>query len=236
MHDIDRTQMEYSPELQSFEGENDEFAEQEWAGEYEGESYGETFGETYGESVLNEADETELASELLEVTNEAELDQFLGKLLKRAARAVGSAVRSPIGQAVGGVLKGVAKKALPLAGGALGGAIGGPLGAKIGSGLASAAGSALGLEGETLEQEDREFEGAKQFVRLGADTVKQAAATPPGADPRAAAQNAAIAAASKHAPGLLGGAARAMPGAMAAVRGRGGRWMRRGNKIVLFGV
>ncbi len=242
MHDIDRTQMEYSPELQSFEGENLEFNEQEWSGEgesygeYEGEGYGEYEGEYEGESVLNEAEETELASELLEVTNEAELDRFLGKLLSRAARAVGSAVRSPIGRAVGGVLKGVAKKALPLAGGALGGAIGGPLGAKIGSGLASAAGSALGLEGEMLEQEDREFEGAKQFVRLGADTVKQAAATPPGADPRAAAQNAAIAAAGKHAPGLLGGAARAMPGAMPGFRGRGGRWMRRGNKIVLFGV
>lgn len=236
MHDIDRTQMEYSPELSSFEGEYDEFAEQEWSGEDEGE--GEGYGETYGETVLNEADETELASELLEVTNEAELDQFLGKLLRRAARSVGSAVRSPIGQAVGGVLKGVAKKALPLAGGALGGAIGGPLGAKIGSGLATAAGSALGLEGETLEQEDREFEGAKTFVRLGADTVKQAAATPPGADPRAAAQNAAIAAASKHAPGLLGGAAGATrPGAMFAPgRGRGGRWLRRGTKIMLYGV
>jgi hypothetical protein len=91
-----------------------------------------------------------------------------------------------------------------------------------------------------LEQEDREFEGAKQFVRLGADTVKQAAVASPAADPRAVAQNAAIAAANKHAPGLLGGAARAMPGAMpgamAGMRGRTGRWMRRGNKIVLYGV
>lgn len=243
MHDIDRTQLEYSPELSSFEAENDEFAEQEWAGE--GESYGETFGEGEGESyegesdgetVLGEADETELAGELLEVTNEAELDRFLGKLLGRAARGIGAAVRSPLGRAVGGVLKGVAKKALPLAGGALGGAIGGPLGARIGSGLASAAGSALGLEGETLEQEDLEFEGAKQFVRLGADTLRQAAATPPGADPRAAAQNAAIAAAGRHAPGLLGAAARPMPGGMAGWRGRSGRWMRRGNRIVLFGV
>lgn len=236
MHDIDRTQMEYSPELSSFEAGNYEFAQQEWSGESYGETYGETFGESYGETVLTEADETELASELLEVTNEAELDRFLGKLLSRAARAVGSAARSPIGQAVGGVLKGVAKKALPLAGGALGGAIGGPLGAQIGSGLASAAGGALGLEGETLEQEDREFEGAKQFVRLGADTVKQAAVAPPAADPRAVAQNAAIAAANKHAPGLIGGAARATPGAMAGMRGRTGRWMRRGNKIVLYGV
>jgi hypothetical protein len=96
MHDIDRTQMEYSPEVSNFEGESYEFGEQEWSGE----SYGETVGETYGETVLTEAEEAELAGELLEVSNEAELDRFLGKLLSRAARAVGSAIRSPVGQAV----------------------------------------------------------------------------------------------------------------------------------------
>jgi hypothetical protein len=225
MHDIDRTQMEYSPEMSALETEQFEFGEQEWA------------GETYGEAVLTEADEAELASELLEVTNEEELDRFLGGLLKRAARAVGQVVRSPIGQAVGGVLKGVAKKALPLAGGALGAYVGGPLGAKIGSGLASAAGSALGLEAEALEQEDREFEGAKQFVRLAADTVKKAAAAPATADPRAVAQSAAIAAARRLAPGLVG-AAPGAAGAAAALRGRGrtGQWLRRGTKIVLYGV
>jgi hypothetical protein len=228
MHDVDRTQMEYNAEQSSFEAEQNEFGQQEWSGE--------AYGELYGETVLTEVDETELASELLEVTNEAELDRFLGNLLSRAARAVGSAVRSPIGQAVGGVLKGVAKKALPLAGGALGAYFGGPLGAKIGSGLASAAGSALGLEAEALEQEDREFEGARQFVRLAADTVKQAATAPATADPRTVAQNAAIAAARQFAPGLLGRAVSG--GAPPAVRGGGqtGRWMRRGNKIVLFGA
>ena len=224
MHVFDRTQMEYSPELE-FEGEQFEYGEQEGEGE----------GEIYGESILSEADETELAAELLEVTNEGELDRFLGNFLSRAARAVGQVARSPIGQAVGGVLKGVAKKALPLAGGAIGGYFGGPLGAKIGSGLASAAGSALGLEGESLEQEDREFEGAKQFVRLAADTVKQAAAAPPSADPRAAAQSAAIAAARRFAPGLLQGGPGAAGAAMAG-RGRTGRWLRRGSRIVLYGV
>lgn len=228
MHDIDRTQLEYSPELSSFEAEQNEYGEQEWSGENY-ESY-----ETYGETVLNEAEEAELASELLEVTSEAELDRFLGKLLGRAASAVGQAVRSPIGQAVGGVLKGVAKKALPLAGGALGGYIGGPLGAKIGSGLASAAGSALGLEAESYEQEDREFEGAKQFVRLAADTVKQATSAPSGADPRAVAQSAAISAAQRLAPGLLGPMRGGGHGPSNG--GRSGRWVRRGNKIVIYGA
>jgi hypothetical protein len=219
MHDIDRTQLEYSQEAPGFQSEQFAYGETEWSGE--------------DESILTEADEVQLASELLEVTNEAELDRFLGDFIKKVGSVAGRVIRSPIGQAVGGVLKGVAKKALPLAGGALGGFIGGPLGAKIGSGLASAAGSALGLEAESLAQEDREFEGARQFVRVAADTVKAAAAAPPSADPRAVAQAAAVAAAKKFAPALLGQGA-----AAAAVGGRGasGRWLRRGTKIVLYGV
>ena len=225
MHDIDRTQMEYGSELPGFEAEQFEYAEAEWA--------------TEGGSVLNEADEYELAMELLGVASEEELDQFLGSLIKKVAKGAGKLIRSPIGQAIGGVLKGVAKKALPLAGGALGGMVGGPLGAKIGSGLASAAGGALGLEGESMAQEDQEFAGAKQFVRLAADTVNKAAAASPAADPRAVAQSAAISAARQLAPGLLkkiGG--ESGTGGMAGATGRGqtGRWTRHGNRIVLHGA
>jgi len=222
MHDIDRTQVEFlNQETNLFETE--QFP------------YGET--EVFAEGgVLTESDEAMLASELLGVTNEAELDQFLGSLIKKAGSAIGSVVRSPIGQAVGGVLKSAAKKALPLAGGAIGGYFGGPLGAKIGSGLASAAGSAFGLEAESITQEDREFEGAKQFVRFAANTVKNAASAPAGTNPAAVAQSAATAAARQFLPGLVG----QVPGAagMAGVAGRGqtGRWLRRGTKIVLYGV
>ena len=156
--------------------------------------------------VFSEAESMELASELLEITNEAELDRFLGDLISKAGRALGTVVRSPIGKAVGGWLKGAAKSALPLAGGALGGFVGGPLGAKIGSGLASYAGSALGLEAE-MSQEDREFEGAKNFVKMAADAVKSAVAAAPGVNPVAVAKAAVKAAVEKRAPGLLGGAA-----------------------------
>jgi hypothetical protein len=213
MHDIDRTQMEFTPES-GYETEQYE----SWASE---------------SGLLSEADEMQLASELLGVSTEAELDQFLGDLIKKASSAIGSVVRSPIGQAVGGVLKSAAKKALPLAGGALGGYFGGPLGAKIGSGLASAAGSALGLEAESMTQEDREFEGAKQFVRFAANTVKNAAAAPPSASPAATAQAAATAAARQFLPGLV---SQAVAGTGIAGRGQTGRWLRRGAKIVLYGV
>lgn len=215
MHDTDRTQLEYS-------NEQFEFGENEWS----------------PEGTFNENEEAELAAELLSVSNEGELDRFLGDLVSRATQAVGSFVRSPAGQAVGGVLKGVAKKALPMAGTAIGSYFGGPLGAKIGAGVANAASSALGLESE-MTGEDRELEGAKQFVRIAGQTAATAAAAPPGANPRAVAQQAALTAAMQHAPGLLSGNAAAASGSPqngADGGGRSGRWLRRGNKIVLYGA
>jgi hypothetical protein len=206
---------EFNPEMTEYEAEQYEYGEAEWG------------------EILTESEVMELTAELLEVTNEAELDRFLGGLIKKVGGAIGKAVKSPVGQAIGGVLKGAAKKALPIAGGALGAYFGGPLGAKIGSGLASAAGSALGLELEALSQEDREFEGGKQFVRFAADTVKNAVSAQPSADPRAAAQSAATAAAQKYAPNLIRPSAgtagpQAIPG-----KARGGRWFRKGRNIVI---
>ena len=170
----------------------------------------------------------ELAAELLEITNEQELDHFLGDLIKKAGSAVGKFVKSPVGQAIGGVLKTAAKTALPIAGGALGAFVGGPLGAKLGSSLASMAGQALGLELEGLSQEDREFQAARQFVRWAGETAKNTLAAPPSADPATVAKAAAAEAARLHAPGLWG--------VSTSVKGHSGRWIRRGNTIVVFGV
>jgi hypothetical protein len=221
MRTFDNTSMEYSPEMEAFQSEQFEWeGETGWGGEAEGEDETEVF---------NEAELMELAQELLEVTNEAELDRFLGDLIKKAGRAVGKVIRSPIGQAVGGYLKGAAKRALPLAGAALGGYVGGPLGAKIGNGLASAADSDLGLEAETFSAEDREFEGAKNFVRMGGEAVKSAVTAPPSANPTAVAQAAVTASAQKYAAGLLGGASKPGSGA-----GRTGRWVRRGRNIIIM--
>jgi hypothetical protein len=222
MHDIDRTQLEYGSEMTGFEAERFDY-EGEWA--------------TENGVVLSEADQYELASELLGVASEEELDHFLGGLIKKLAKgAAGKLLRSPTGQAVGGVLKGVARKALPLAGGGLDSL--GSLGAKISSGVASASGDAPDGEGELLSQEDQQFEGAKQFVRLAADTVKKAAAAPTAADPRTVAKSAAISAARQLAPGLLKAGASHQPagGGGQGGHGQSGRWARRGNTIVLYGV
>ena len=179
-------------------------------------------------------EEMGLASELLEVTNEAELERFLGDLINKAGRAIGKFVKSPVGQAIGGFLKKAAKVALPIAGGALGTFVGGPVGSMIGSSLASAAGNALGLELEGLSPEDRDFEAARQFVRFAGQAVKNAVEAPAGVDPQAIAQKAAVDAARIYAPGLADIAQKGPAGN--GDRNRTGRWARRHGKIILFGV
>jgi hypothetical protein len=230
MHDIDRTTLEYGQPTPPFTHQSFETLE---------------FGEFPG---MSEHQEVQFAHQLLGVNNEQELEQFLGDFISKAAHAVSGIAHSPIGQAIGGVLKGVAKKALPLAGAALGGFVGGPLGAKIGSGLANAAGQAVGLEFETGDSGEAEFEGARQFVRLAADTTRNAvAAAQAGADPHQAAQSAAVAAAKRLAPGLLAAPGTlpahhpgAGPTASAPIPGtagaQSGRWVRRGQHVVLLGV
>lgn len=208
MHDLDRTYRESQDETFNYE-----FS----AGEGE-------WNEVFDETELNQ-----LASELLEVSQEEELDQFLGDLIKKVGRTVGQVVRSPVGQALGGVLKTVAKKALPMAGAALGNMIVPGVGGIVGGKLASMAGGALGLETEGLSQEDRDFEVAKQFVRIASDAASTAL-TQPGhngnGDPRQVAAKAVDKALQKHAPALAAQSSRASSG----------RWVRQGNRIIIHGV
>lgn len=211
MHDLDRRYME-------LEGESFEFT-----AEAEGETAHE--GEVFHEGELQE-----LAAELLTVSSEQELNYFLGSLIKKAAGAVGKFVKSPLGQQLGGALKGLAKKALPMAGKALGDWIAPGVGGQVGQQLAQQAGSMFGLELEGLSSEDREFEVAKQFVRLAADATRTAATADPSANPAQVAQNAVTQATQRFAPGLLGQSARPTTGATS------GRWIRRGNKIIVLGA
>jgi hypothetical protein len=186
--------------------------ESESESEYESEhETGYEFGETEGEGE-GENQELAQATELLDVRSEAELDRFLGKLISGAVKAVGNFAKSDAGKAVGGVLKSAAKQALPHLG------------------------QAVGLEAEGLSAEDSEYENARAYVRFANETAQRAAKSK-GAPPAAAAQRAASAAAQNHLPGLM------RPGDS---NGRGqsnggrpateGRWVRRGNRIVLFGA
>ncbi|MEN3329823.1 MAG: hypothetical protein V7638_4630 [Acidobacteriota bacterium] len=120
MHNIDRTNLEsnYGEFNGEYAGEYGNEFSGEFANEYPNE-FGqemETYGEYSQEGPLSEAEEMELAAELLTVQNEAELEQFLGKLIKKA----GGFLKSGIGRQITGALKGVAKSALPMLGAAAG--------------------------------------------------------------------------------------------------------------------
>lgn len=145
------------------------------------------------ESPFDEAQEMELAADLLEVTDEAGLDQFLGRVFRK----IGGGLRGVVAGPLGGILKGIAKKALPVLGG-------GPAGGALGSRLAAGAGKLFGLELEGLSPEDQEFEVARRFARLAGASARRAARTPPTIPPLRAARRAVGAAARRHAPGLLG--------------------------------
>ena len=170
-----------------------------------------------------------MASNLLEVADDAELENFLGSLVKRAARAVGRAVRSPVGRQITGLLRGAARKALPGLGGAIGGRFGGAAGARIGRRLASSAGRYFGLELEGASPEDQEFEVARRVVRLAGAAAQKAALSP-----STSAKAAVAAAAKRHAPGLLRFGA-ISTGQCRFCSKRTGRWIRRGRKIILMG-
>jgi hypothetical protein len=210
MHDLDRTQLEAeSPAAAGFGGD---------------------VGAAESESPLSEAQEMELAAELLGATNEQELDQFLGDVLQAAGGAVSRFASSDTGQALGGILKSAVKEALPTVGRAVGDWVA-PGGGDVGAQLASQAGQLLGLELEGLSAEDREFEVSRNLVRFAASAAQQASTAPRDADPSAVARQAVTTAARIYAPGLL----RRLPGRSGAVWPRAGRWVRHGQTIVLYG-
>ncbi|HKE14659.1 MAG TPA: hypothetical protein VKB80_07335 [Kofleriaceae bacterium] len=242
MHDIDRTMGRTNLEAYEqgefqAEAEGDGEAENGYGGEFEGELEGE-YEYEYGAGEMGEGEEgelvgeeelDELTSELLSVNSEAELEQFLGGLVKSVGSKVGQFVRSPVGQQLGGMLKNVARQALPVVGQAIGDRIAPGVGGAIGRTIATGAGQIFGLELEGLSHEDRDFETAKQFVRLAADAAQAATQAPPGQSAAAAARAALHDAAQRFAPGLLAG--RPVPSGASS-----GTWVRRGQTIVLSGV
>jgi len=206
-----------------------EWESQEWGetGEYESQEQqflGGLLGSVLGgELELNEMQETELATELLEISSEEELEQFLGKLIRGAAKAVGGIVLSPVGRARGGALKSVAKTALPMAAGALGNLVLPGVGGVVGSKLGSMASKLFEVELEAMGEQEAEFEVARRYVRFATAAARNAARAPSNAPPRAVVRAAVVSAARRHAPGLVRGT-RSGQG-----RGRPGRGPRPGS-------
>lgn len=153
-------------------------------GQNEGSSFAGEFSHEFDgasgqqESPFNEAQEMELAMELLAVASEEELDQFLGNVFKgvwKGIKKVGSTI-GKVARPLGGVLKGIAKQALPFVGGALGSMIPIPgVGTMIGRAAGTALSKALEMEFEGMELEQQEFEMARRFVRIAGSAARQAA-------------------------------------------------------------
>lgn len=206
------------------------------AGGFEVMEFGQQESAFY-ESAFSEAEEMELAMELLSVSSEEELDQFLGKMLKGAwkgIKKVGSVV-GKIAKPLGGVLKGIAKKALPFVGGALGSFIPIPgVGTALGSALGGALSKALEMEFGNLEYEQQEFEMARRFVRIAGSAAQKAGQ---GDGSAASLRQALLQALQRHAPHLsadiMAGAGAGQGEAESEWEGEGedeaygGRWRRR---------
>src|SRR3954470_12931810 len=132
MHDIDRTQLEW----EQYEHDGGAREAYEASQEFEGE---------YGQVPLHEATEMELAAELLEVGNEAELEAFLGNVFSAVGRTLGRFARSDAGTALPGLVRNAARDALPVLGRAVGQQLSPNGGGAVGSRLAEQAGQLLGL-------------------------------------------------------------------------------------------
>lgn len=259
MHNLDRALQEFTPaagafESASYELEGEDEGEYEGEGQYQGEEEyeGESAfeyqgeGETEYEAVFDEVEEMEQAAALLEVQDEEELDHFLGGLIRKAAGKLGSAIPSHLRKALSATLKNVARSALPMAGTALGNWFAPGVGGAIGGRLASGAGKMFGLELEGMSQEDQQFEVARRVVSLGAEAAKAMAqgALPPGGAPLQVAKDVVLQAARTHAPGLAsaaagpgrGGSSPAASGYSNGAGQRTGRWVRRGRRIILYGL
>ncbi len=233
MHDIDRTQAEYFDEMEmngfvqdtqadefetygagDNEFEHEEFEADEFeADEFEADEFEADEMELTDSEVLTQADEMELASELLEVQDEAELDQFIGKWFRKASPFVGKFLKSSAGRALGGKLKSFLRSNLGnltgLAAQGLNAVVPGAgiLAAPLAQRAGNALGNALGLEFEGLSNEDQEFEMARAVIRRGGQAMKQAASLSVGT---------------------------AMPVPLQGGRVRWVRMIRRGNRITLI--
>lgn len=204
MHDIDRVRFEMNPETPNYENYEQPYSEAESSDEFEAEAFEFNEAEAEAEAVFSESEEAELASELLEVSNEAELDRFIGNLLGGAAQALGQPIPRLNANALGGVLKGAARQVLPSIGAAAGRRyLGRGIGQAVGRQAAAAAGRLFGLELEGLSGEDQEFEVARRFVRFGGGATRKLLATRRRLPPMTSAKNAARSAARILAPGLL---------------------------------
>ena len=162
--------------------------------EFSGAPNGGSFVRSRPRRPFSNAEEAELAVELLHVTSETQFDRFLGNLFKKVwgggIAPVGSKVTGPLR----GLLKTVASKALPSVATAAATSFG-PANDAIAENLGSLVSRVLEAEVAAPTGADRDlekcrqlFEKHRQFVRVAGTAATAAAAAPSGVNPVAAAQ------------------------------------------------
>jgi len=119
---------------------------------------------------MHEAQNTELAAQLLDVVNEAELEDFLRKLAKKTLRTIGRPLSGAAQDALMGELRRTAERTLP----ALSVAVGHRT-LPSAPAATQAASRMFGVELEGMSPEDRDFEIARQFVRFAQSETARAA-------------------------------------------------------------
>ena len=90
-------------------------------------------GEVVGEGPFSEVQETELANELMEISSEQELEEFLGKLVRGVGRFASSGVGKALGGALKGLAKTVLPVAAGALGNLIVPGAGGLIGSKLGT-------------------------------------------------------------------------------------------------------
>jgi hypothetical protein len=212
--------------------------------EFEYEAEYEMFVEYEDDEVLEFADgedDNELAHELLTVASDEEMDQFLGKLVRGAWRGIRRFSNSRQGRNIRGAvtrgLKRFGRKVVPTigrnVGDYFGSRYGGPRGGHYGGRAGQAAGNWLvdrfgwNREFEFLSPEEQELELAKKVVKVAKTAAKVARKLGQSSrmPPKAVAKKAIKTAIRKH----LG--TKKLPGSQ-----NSGRWVRRGNRIVIMGA
>ena len=220
MHDLDRTMGRTHLEngFAGFQGEAD-FEE-----EYEFEDEADFEEEYESDEVLNEEEVDELASELLEVSNEAELEQFLGGLIKKVGSAAGNFIRRSRQQVEA---RSNRRQKGPAARRASSRQLRGARDWRPDWRAARERRRSMFGSSRRAQSRRRRVRGTKQFVRLAASDQQRHRCSP-AANAREVASHAVTQATHKFAPGLHR-IARAPAGPQR-------RWVRKGRKLVIYGV
>jgi hypothetical protein len=203
MHDIDRTSFEYGSD---------------------GELPGGTFDRPFSEAELDE-----LATQLLEVRDEAELDQFIPAILGAATKVLPFLAKSPVGKVLTGILKDAVISGVPALGGLFKSRSRGP---QIGSDVGAAIRSELDWEG--VPADGRDIEAARKIIAIGGGAARELAQQPPNAPPQAVTDAVQNAAKQEGVPANVPPPSPDTPPPSESTTS--GQWFRRGRTIVIEGL